>query len=79
MKDTNKLDLARILKRATKVAGFVATAVLLAVIYSPELRQLISQHPGLVVYAPLINVALAALGDAIKQVVGDEAKISKFI
>ena len=55
-------------KKLLRVIGYLFTSVLIAVIASPELQTLIASNPALLVYAPVINVALVAMVEALHKI-----------
>lgn len=63
------LDYKRTVGKVVRITiTFIIPSVLVALLSSPELREFFANNPSLTAYAPIINVILIALVDAIEQV-----------
>lgn len=68
-----------IIKVLKVVFVYILPSVIIAVLYSAEFQQLLLSKPALVAYVPIINVALVALLNELKEHLPEDSRVKKIL
>lgn len=58
---------------------YIVPAIVVAALTSSEFRDLVSSHPDLALYAPLINVVAVVAANLIKRRLPEDSGVSKIL
>lgn len=74
------IDLGLSIVKGLKIfVVYIVPAIIVAALTSSEFRDLVSSHPDLALYSPLINVVAIVAADLIKKRMPEDSGVNKIL